>query len=463
MSIADGEYDIDLSELLGNSESSNSNSFAIRYGFIPDSMDQASPLKLYQTSKECLLQANSIETSTSSKPIIFEGAHQRHRKSNNPALDSYYLTFAPQDSISSSSSESSGSNTNNIQLRRLNSTIRVSKSRDARKWERKIENWNEQGNTSEQIDFPHVGQANDPKRLAKSNAPSASSENKLKPRFKEAVNAKKKLLTNSRDTIRPKESTHKPDLRPLIASKRPPTATPEIKNDIISESDFDALEMDDDTTQNNADFPMIIFDEDEDEDDGEKKMKRKVLLNAKLETEEVSPYTQTLTAEDKKAGKSSSINRHENNELADKRALSKELVNLEDDEDEREIDMDDDFKDLEDQLQEVLGKDEPSAVNSKSPSSEPEHSQKVPHAKIVSSIDSTTGNNESNDDDDSDADDYHFSGAPIIINFDDNDSEKSNNTYANAYSSKTEKKPMSLRDLYGGGNKNDDLSSSEAE
>lgn len=58
--LEDGEYELDVSILLDN-PSTNNNSFndniAIRYGFIPDSMDQSKPLKLYQQDQTCILKA----------------------------------------------------------------------------------------------------------------------------------------------------------------------------------------------------------------------------------------------------------------------------------------------------------------------------------------------------------------------------------------------------------------------
>ena len=77
--LEDGEYELDVSILLDN-PSTNNNSFndniAIRYGFIPDSMDQSKPLKLYQQDQTCILKATLSDSDPT--PIFFEGIPQRY-------------------------------------------------------------------------------------------------------------------------------------------------------------------------------------------------------------------------------------------------------------------------------------------------------------------------------------------------------------------------------------------------
>lgn len=288
MSIPDGEYDIDLTQLLEASSSQSSGSFAIRYGFIPESMDQASPLKLYQTEKECILEAKSTDTS-SKTPIIFEGPPQRHRKLANPALESYYLSYTP--------------NKTTVELRRLSATIRVNKSRNARQWEEKISQWND--NSLEVIigdlDFDEL-------------------EAELRPKPDEPV-PKPASLTKQQTPI-PKQQP-----RPKPKASVKPTPKPEAKR-----------------------------------------------------VPQKAPSPRAAKAPPPAA----------------------------------KVEDDDDFRDLEEELEEVLGEDEAS---------------------------------------DSDGDLF----APIVINVDDGPSQKSN-----AYESytKSQSKPMSLRAFYGG---NDDGSSSEAE
>lgn len=122
MSIPDGEYDIDLLVL----ESSHDPLVALRYGFIPDSMDQSKPLTLFMTDQACVLEAPLIEKPGAKLlPIIFEGLPQRQRPVPNGTLDSYFLTV------------SDGKAT----LRRLQNTVRVNKSRNAEKWRGNIAGW----------------------------------------------------------------------------------------------------------------------------------------------------------------------------------------------------------------------------------------------------------------------------------------------------------------------------------
>ena len=79
MSLEDGEYELDISVLLQNASTidtptstskDTSENIAIRYGFIPDSMDQSKPLKLYQKDQTCILKA--LSTEGSNKPIFLK-------------------------------------------------------------------------------------------------------------------------------------------------------------------------------------------------------------------------------------------------------------------------------------------------------------------------------------------------------------------------------------------------------
>lgn len=425
MSIADGEYDIDLSQLLADtgSESSDS-SFAIRYGFIPDSMDQAKPLRLYQTEKECLLQAFS---NNNSKPIIFEGAPQRHRKTNNPALDSYYLSFNLNDEDDQKKSL--------VQLRRLNSTIRVSKSRNPSKWEDQITQWDKQEQLGEllalSIDSPRVEES--PKKTKPNPVPKTTKD--LKSQNVRSVDGKGKHIVEPA-----KELT--------LASKRPPTATPETKNDIISESDFEDLGLDE---NNNTDFPIIDL-----SDADEKKPEPKPQSKPQLQLQQSKPRGPGRPRGKKK-------DEPPKKELKPKK---KELVS-------EDIDMDDDFKDLEDQLQEVLEEEEESNKESSiSPDTSPDMDNDV-SKQPQSTLENRTGNdfkndNDNDDDDDDDDDDsdgerYRFAGGPIIINMGE-DNNKKTPVYNRPFENSSLRKPMSLRDLYGADNDGkDDMSSSEAE
>ncbi|EEQ39079.1 hypothetical protein EJF18_40015 [Clavispora lusitaniae] len=146
MNIPDGEYDIDLS-VLGDEDDS---SLALRYGFIPDSMDQTRAMSLFQTDRVCVVEAAVTERpGIKSLPIIFEGQPQRQRPASNGA-DSFYLTVSD----------------GRAQLRRLSNTVRVNKSRNADKWRGTIAGW--RASASQSLDFPDVsGVAAEEERGAK--------------------------------------------------------------------------------------------------------------------------------------------------------------------------------------------------------------------------------------------------------------------------------------------------------
>ncbi|RLV94757.1 hypothetical protein JA1_001542 [Spathaspora sp. JA1] len=334
MSLADGEYEIDLSSLLDLPSSTDDNNIAIRYGFIPDSMDQSKPVKLHQNKDEYILET----TDSDNKSILFEGIPQSRAGATN---DSYYLTHTPD---------------NTVQLKKLTTTIRFNKSRNVNKLNTKINQWQKQ----------------------------VASQSK--PSIKKSTSA----------TIVDKPTT------PKTASKRPPVvSTPNRKshhNDepIISESDFDDLNESDGDDHG---FPVIIIDD----------MKKKVILE--------DPVTSPK----------------ETNLVEPKKPIKKD-IKLEPSE--KSIDLDDDFKDLEDQLQEVLEEEEPKQT------------------KGDSSI-------KFDDSDESDVDDFRFTG----IKIDEGNSQPKKN--APVFNNRTSgnSKPMSLRDLVGGESKtrDADLSSSEEE
>lgn len=205
MSLPDGEYDIDLAQLLDLAAISPQNdhdNVAMRYGFIPDLMDQSKPLTLYQNEQECILQAKS----NYGKPIIFEGIPQRHRGSvNNTSNDSYYLTYVPNKSKA-------------IKLKRLNSTIRFSKSRNVSKLQTKMVEWEKEHEIEQRRgNRERTSRPEPPKKLPE----------RQDPRISERVPEQKARLT--------------------VASKRAPSenTTPSMlerpEEAIISESDFDDL------------------------------------------------------------------------------------------------------------------------------------------------------------------------------------------------------------------------------
>lgn len=157
MNIPDGEYDIDLL-VLGDEDDSL---LALRYGFIPDSMDQTRAMSLFQTDRVCVVEAAVTERpGIKLLPIIFEGQPQRQRPASNGA-DSFYLTVSD----------------GRAQLRRLLNTVRVNKSRNADKWRSTIAGW--RASASQSLDFPDLlGVAAEEDRGAKK----ASSEGRGTPK-----------------------------------------------------------------------------------------------------------------------------------------------------------------------------------------------------------------------------------------------------------------------------------------
>lgn len=134
MEIADGEYDIDLLLLLPAANNAQT-LVAIRYGFIPDSMDQKQPLRLYQNDQVCILEAQLVERTArlglKPQPIIFEGVPQGQRLAHSTATsDLYFLLFSSE-------------NSRQLKLQRLENVIRVSKLRNTDKWRTAIGEWKE--------------------------------------------------------------------------------------------------------------------------------------------------------------------------------------------------------------------------------------------------------------------------------------------------------------------------------
>lgn len=375
MHISDGEYDIDLLVLAYDTGSDSSRStqngpLALRYGFVPDSMSQTAPLKLYRDEKTCVLEAQlTNKLSKSGKPpsVIFEGIQQRQRPSNGtgPGPDSYFLAFVPK---SSGKFE--------VLLQNLANTIRMSKSRNADKWRAAIAGW-ESADGGIELEIPKI----EPKVELKLSTSS--------PQQQQAV-----------ATTRPKARA---------ASKRPPTATPETK-DIINMSDFEDLESD-------SGKPDLISGS-------------VVSAPAKTKTQ---PKSETdLSQPRKRASKRpgpEAANKKPKTTKSKKTARAKET---------EEADISDDFKDLEDQLQEVL---------------ESTASEGLPAG--FGNVDS-----ESDEDDDMNGGNRQR----IVINMANEEPTTKKRVSGKAVPS-TEApkgKPKSLRELYGG-SRGDDFSSSEEE
>lgn len=393
MRLQDGEYELDVSGLF---DSSNTTNLALRYGFIPDSMDQNQPLKLYQIDNECVLNVKS----TDGDEIIFEGIPQRH-KSSTIGNDSYYITF----------------DDNNIaHLKKLDSTIRLSKTRNASKLQIKMKNWDQQasqqGEDSELLRLQQQEkliektkkreQEREQERRREAQKQKNKQEEKLKQIARKELDKK---LEAKREAQRTKKQIT--SSKPSVSSKRPPTAnnTPDIDVEpIISASDFDNLDLGDFEDE----FPVIIIDEDNNDKVNDQ---RKKLVTKSTEMPE-----KVITGSRRKV-----------NELTSKPAKKKESSDM---------DIDDEFKDLEDQLAEVLEEEKVSP---------PEKSSTFGASPMVSlelDIDS----------EESDYDNYQFSSIKI-----DDGTTSRNKTTNFTNPNPTNQKPVSLRKLV----ENDDISSEE--
>lgn len=395
MSIADGEYEIDLSAFLNKDHSYERDiSLGIRYGFRPDSMDQTSPLTLYQTDQESLIQAKTVDGSGDNM-IIFEGNPKRLGPSKNPANETYFLTVSP-------------TGDNQIVLKKLDNTIRVSKSRNVAKWERKIESWNKE-NDSRQNRNIHIPKID--------------------------------------------ERSSRTDKGPAKASKRPPANNSKIKsNAVIVDSDEESGFIDD--GMNDSEFPDIHFDSIPQEAHIPKKAStaQTPVSTSKIRPEVISDKEDKLKPVSKPAPKPAPKLRPKskvNVESSSKRLSQapskpdlKDIPPKKPQEDNSDLDIDDDFKDLEDQLREVLEEDGNQAANK---------------SQSTALVDE--------DDDESDADDYNYpSQAPIKINFEEGGlSKNSRPTLSKSFSGDSQSKPMSLKDLVGNRRKVDEDPSSEEE
>ncbi|KAF3986886.1 hypothetical protein FT663_02551 [Candidozyma haemuli var. vulneris] len=377
MHIPDGEYDIDLSVLAyaGDSPdsaagSSSNGPLALRYGFVPDSMSQTSPLKLYRDDQTCVLEAQSsskLHKTGKAPSVIFEGIQQRQRPSGangpGPGPDSYYLAFQPP---------ASENGTVKVSLQQLANTIRMSKSRNAEKWRDAIVEW--QKAPEDGIHIPKVKKETPALRKSQDKASARPQQPKKKsPQQQQAV------------------AKSEPKKR---AAKRPPAATPESK-DIINMEDFEDLESD-------AEQPDL--------------MAGSALKEVKAPAKQSEPKRQEQERKKPKAARQSKKAKKESGD----------------------VDMDDDFKDLEDQLQEVL---------------ESTPSESSPN---------TFGNTFSESDEDDEDDDDGRGSQKIVINMTDEPEPSKKPIGRNGPGSQPNGKPMSLRELYGG-SKTEDFSSSEEE
>lgn len=236
MQIPDGEYEIDL---LVFASPNPEPSLALRYGFVPDSMDQHGSLTLYKDDLVCILEAPLIDRLSRPgarlSPIIFEGISQQRRPlpsgsaQSGPGPDSYFLSFKPS---------KSSSNGFDVLLQHLSSTIRMSKTRNAEKWRSAIAEWEKPTHVDPPAQPQKPQRKPSPKRQ-----PSPLRKKPQKDVSSQGRQPSPKKDEPSRNRLPPpkKEARRKPPKQP--ASKRPPTATPEPK-DIISMSDFEDIDSD---------------------------------------------------------------------------------------------------------------------------------------------------------------------------------------------------------------------------
>lgn len=130
MSIPDGEYDLDLSILTQLQHLSSS--VGLRYQFVPPTVDRSRPVKVYEQGRECILEVPLTE---GSKSILFEGsvAHTA-LEPHNVGAQTYYLSYTPGKPV---------------HLKRLDRTLKISKTRNSSKTESRIRQWKAQGLLSE--------------------------------------------------------------------------------------------------------------------------------------------------------------------------------------------------------------------------------------------------------------------------------------------------------------------------
>ncbi|KAI3402980.2 hypothetical protein KGF56_004233 [Candida oxycetoniae] len=420
MSLADGEYDIDLSILLNDDSVTNSvpytEQIALRYQFIPPSMDHTKPLTLYQKDKQAILKASSTEDDKNS--IFFEGAPNLYDKdvANNKE---FYLTYS-----------GSGST---LRLEQLQRSIKLNKSRSpmtlqkrADLIEKEFEQSQKKQNQSllkedklatEKQSLPNkvlVSTSSPNKVLVTTSSPNkAVVSTSLQNRPQVSKRKVKELPTQKRSTITSR-----------VSSKRPPTnmnkapEPQEYKEAIISESDFEDLE------DKGLEFPDINIEEEKLEEKMEEKVEEKVEVEVKEKVEEVEVKNEQIKPDQNPS------------EIANLEA--KKLPSRKRSINDSNMELEDDFKDLEDQLQEVLVED--NDVELKSDTLDKLNNQFVSDA------------------DDSDFETFNNSqhvrineGNPSSIR---KISNNFNTTFING-------KPRSLRDLMGGGK--DEGSSSEEE
>lgn len=479
MSLEDGEYELDISVLLQNASTidtptstskDTSENIAIRYGFIPDSMDQSKPLKLYQKDQTCILK--TLSTEGSNKPIFFEGIPQRyHRNSTNSSSstpntnnggnnDSFYLTFNKE------------LNGNVVHLKKLESTIRFNKSRNIVKVQKQVNDMEKEYDRRRSIlknsRLKNNNTNNNDNKDSSLHLPNTNTSSRSTPpiRSTPTTSPLRKPPTAKKTTTKPttknqpqsQSQRQKQQASKTVSSKRPPVSsisTPDLKPEqasepIISESDFEDLEMDDATNDKQHDFPVLEFDFDDDNDNDDKEqdkpLKEEPTLKSKPKTTTNKKPTKPKTTKPKKQTKT-----------------KKPIENPD-----KSMELDDEFKDLEDQLQEVLeeeGDEDEEEEEDIVPADADEIVVETPqesHTNISTiknvsptiEVSLSLDNRDDSiiDSDESEFEDFHFTGIKIDEGNSSNGNNNNNTTKKPAFNLNTTGKPRSLRDLVGGGN-----------
>lgn len=392
MSIADGEYDIDLGIL----EKSIGDAFGIRYGVVPSDVDQAKPIKLYDDSKNLIVEVKDKDD----RLIVFEGVSQVNN-SKNPVMANYYFTFE----------------NNMAKLGKLNKTIRVNKSRNSIKWNNLIRKWNnelESQNIISESDFENLDEFPDfqlefddndidlgiDKEESGGNEES-NAKNKLEAEKLEQKRLEQKRL--EKETLE-KQRIEKQRLEKERVEKER-LEKERIKQQIL-EKDKKAREQEERSRKQKQ----------------QKLQQEKERAKLEVQRKQAEAYKQAQMKQTMQASATSNPRRGgAGKSLSSKRVSGKMPPKRP----HKNPTVEDDFQDLEDQLQEVLGDNE-------------------------------------NSDSESEYDDV-FTGGPITII--ENKSSKTNNTTSRINSQLSRgpgKRPMSLRSLMGE-RENEDGSSSEEE
>lgn len=429
MSLADGEYDIDVSQLFDTILPVNDHeNIAMRYGFIPDSMDQRKPLTLYQNSLECVLRADSVD----GKPILFEGIPQRHREGQ--PNDAYYLTFMPLDS-------------KRIHLRRLNLTIRFSKSRNVTQLQQKMDTWEKQKKESDAKNEKERIKAVSKETQERSKKSETIDKNPERSPEKLPKVDKSPKLEKSQLGEKPKQSTStrihpsKPTTAPFLKLSRPSSlgkSSPALSSRNSTPS----------SKYSPADRSP------------KKTVPRPRTVSSKRAPANSTPREENIISESDfdDLHDYDMDERGQQFEEYERLNKPKPIVERADD-----MDMDDDFKDLEDQLQEVLGEDEDDkkaieptttsrtrgdgkndkdGIDRKNKKNDKEDKKEESSSL---SVPKNTFGSVGSDSDESDGDDYHYSGLGINIRVDEGPSSEPK-VYRNSFSVGGSQRPTSLRD-----------------